>query len=177
MIAPEARQLEHLQRRLSDVRIRLHYLAGRREDRLLFDYQNAIARELGLQDRPTRRASEQLMQTVYRTANAVRQLNTVVHQNVVARVFPQQAEAPVALNERFLVRNELLEAATEDLFEREPRARTRNRRAVARSSIPASCPRRRAAAARRSATRSSSSASRTATPVPDLPVTTAQASR
>ena len=32
------------------LRVRLHYLAGRREDRLVFDQQNALARELGLVD-------------------------------------------------------------------------------------------------------------------------------
>ncbi|MCC7080279.1 MAG: [protein-PII] uridylyltransferase [Burkholderiales bacterium] len=122
VISAEARQLEHLERCLSDIRIRLHYLAGRREDRLLFDYQTQLARELGLEDRTVRRASEQLMQTIYRTANAVRQLNTIVHQNVAARIFPQRTEAPRVLNERFRVRNELLESATEELFEREPTA-------------------------------------------------------
>src|SRR5690606_15299316 len=118
----EARHLGHLERCLSDIRIRLHYQAGRREDRLLFDYPTAIARELGLEDRAPRRASEQLMQTVYRTFNAVRQLNTVVHQSVGAHIFPQRTEEAQVLNERFLVRNELLEAASEDLFEREPGA-------------------------------------------------------
>ncbi|MGH8662737.1 MAG: [protein-PII] uridylyltransferase [Burkholderiales bacterium] len=122
VIPAEARQLGNLERGLSDIRIRLHYLAGRREDRLLFDYQSALARELGLEDGATRRASEQLMQTLYRTANAVRQLNTIVQQNVAARIFPQRTEAPEVINERFVARNELLEAATEDLFEREPRA-------------------------------------------------------
>ena len=122
VIAAEARQLESLERCLSDIRIRLHYLAGRREDRLLFDYQAAIARELGLADSATRRASEQLMQRIYRTGNAVRQLNTIVQQNVAASIFPQHSEAPQPLNARFRVRNELLEAADDALFEREPSA-------------------------------------------------------
>ena len=118
----EASQLLHLQRFLGDLRIRLHYLAGRREDRLLFDYQNAIARELGLEDTPARRASERLMQSLYRTARSVRQLNAIVHQNVGARIFPSRTEPPQPINERFVIRNELLEAASEDLFEREPGA-------------------------------------------------------
>ncbi|MCC6531476.1 MAG: [protein-PII] uridylyltransferase [Burkholderiales bacterium] len=120
--AKEASRLAHLQRFLSDLRIRLHYQAGRREDRLLFDYQSAIACELGLEDTASRRASEQLMQTLYRTATAVRQLNAIVHQNVGARIFPQRTEAPEPINERFCIRNELLEATREDLFEREPAA-------------------------------------------------------
>lgn len=120
--AKEASRLSHLQRFLSDLRIRLHFLAGRREDRLLFDYQTAIARELGFEDTPSRRESEQLMQAVYRSATTVRQINAIVHQNVGARLFPPRTEASRPINERFSIRHELLEAATEDLFEREPSA-------------------------------------------------------
>ena len=61
---------------------------GRREDRLLFDHQSALAREFGVYDRPHRLASEQLMQRYYRTAKAVSQLNTIVLQNLGARVMP-----------------------------------------------------------------------------------------
>jgi [protein-PII] uridylyltransferase len=118
----EAHQLDHLERYLSEIRIRLHFHAGRREDRLLFDFQSAIASDLDLKDRPSRRASEQLMQALYRAATTVRQLNPIVHQNVGARIFPMRTEAPERVNDRFLIRNELLEAATEDLFEREPAA-------------------------------------------------------
>ena len=118
----EARQLGRLERFLSDVRIRLHYLAGRREDRLLFDFQTAIAHDLKLEDRHHRRASEQLMQHVLRAANTVRQLNAIVQQNAGAKIFPQRTETAEPINERFLIRNELLEAVSEDLFEREPAA-------------------------------------------------------
>lgn len=118
----EASRLIHRQRFLSDLRIRLHYLANRREDRMLFDYQTAIARDLGLDDTANRRASERLMQVLYRAATEVRQLNAIVHQNVGARVFPARDEPPQPINERFVIRNELLEATTEDLFEREPAA-------------------------------------------------------
>lgn len=118
----EASRLTHRQRFLSGLRIRLHYLANRREDRMLFDYQTAIARDLGLDDTTDRRASERLMQVLYRAATEVRQLNAIVHQNVGARVFPVRDERPQPINERFVIRNELLEATTEDLFEREPAA-------------------------------------------------------
>jgi hypothetical protein len=47
------------------LRIRLHFLLGRREDRLLFDYQNSIWRlKYGLESTPAKRASEQLMQVL-----------------------------------------------------------------------------------------------------------------
>ena len=43
----EARSLARHEVLLQDLRIRLHYLAGRREDRLVFDVQTALAMQLG----------------------------------------------------------------------------------------------------------------------------------
>src|SRR5712692_3540247 len=116
----EARQLERHEALLQDLRIRLHYLAGRREDRIVFDFQAALAAQLGYEDTPHRRASEAMMQGYYRTAKAVTQLNTILLQNLEARLLPEPEHAPRRLNERFRVRGELLEIVDEDLFEREP---------------------------------------------------------
>ena len=118
----EALQLARHEALLQDLRIRLHYLAGRREDRIVFDYQAALAGQCGLSGSSARRASELLMQNYYRNAKAVTQLNTILLQNLEARLAPQAAAAPRALNERFQARGALLEARREDLFEREPRA-------------------------------------------------------
>jgi [protein-PII] uridylyltransferase len=120
--AAEARDIYQHEQFLQSLRIRLHYCAGRREDRLLFDFQTALARELGLHERPNRLASEQLMQRYYRTAKAVSQLNTIVLQNLSARVMPAHDKEYHPINERFGVRDELLEACDERLFERRPGA-------------------------------------------------------
>ena len=48
--AQEARAVSRQERLIGALRVRLHYLAGRREDRLVFDQQTALARELGLAD-------------------------------------------------------------------------------------------------------------------------------
>jgi len=122
LTADEMRRVVREHRFLGALRVRLHYLAGRREDRLLFDYQAALAKDLALSDRKGRRASELLMQRVYRCATTIRQINAIVQQNVGAKIFPPRAEQATRLNERFLVRHELLEAATEDVFERIPSA-------------------------------------------------------
>ena len=116
----EARQLARHEAVLQDLRIRLHYLAGRREDRMVFDFQGALAAELGCADTPDRRASEVMMQRYYRTAKAVTQLNTIVLQNLEARLLPQADAVPRALNERFQVRGELLEVSDETAFEKHP---------------------------------------------------------
>jgi [protein-PII] uridylyltransferase len=118
----EARQLARHEALLQDLRIRLHYLAGRREDRIVFDFQSALAAQLGFADTAERRASEQMMQGYYRTAKAVTQLNTIVLQNLGARLLPDAEQETTVLNERFRARGELLEAVDERLFEREPAA-------------------------------------------------------
>ncbi|HLF38827.1 MAG TPA: [protein-PII] uridylyltransferase [Burkholderiales bacterium] len=118
----ELREIHHNEQFLQSLRIQLHYLAGRREDRLLFDFQTALAREFGLHDRPHRLASEQLMQRYYRTAQAVSQLTTFVLQNLDARITPPRDKQYHPLNERFGARDELLSARDERLFEREPPA-------------------------------------------------------
>ena len=118
----EARQLAQLESHLQDLRIRLHYLAGRREDRLVFDLQNALARQLGHKDTPSRRASEAMMQRYYQTAKVVTQLNTILLQNLEARLAPRPDTAPRSLNERFEVRSELLHIKREGTFAKQPSA-------------------------------------------------------
>jgi [protein-PII] uridylyltransferase len=118
----EAREIGREERFLQTLRIRLHYLAGRREDRLLFDHQSALAAQMGLHDKPHRLASEQLMQRYYRAAKAVSQLNTILLQNLTALIVPRQDRELHALSERFGVRGELLEALSEDLYETHPSA-------------------------------------------------------
>src|SRR6185295_5255661 len=118
----EARQLARHEAAFQDLRIRLHYLAGRREDRIVFDFQNALAAQYGDVDAPDRRASEAMMQRYYRAAKTVTQLNTIVLQNIGARLFPQPEDSARSLNERFEIRNELLHVVEEELFERQPSA-------------------------------------------------------
>jgi [protein-PII] uridylyltransferase len=118
----EAGQLMRLEQRLQNLRIRLHYIAQRREDRLIFDFQSALAAQLGFQDSANRRASELMMQGYYRTAKSVTQLNALLLQNFAIRLDPPPDSRAHAINERFNVRGELLEAAREDLFRQDPRA-------------------------------------------------------
>ncbi|PTR15449.1 UTP--GlnB (protein PII) uridylyltransferase GlnD [Nitrosospira sp. Nsp2] len=123
LITPrEARLAQRHQALLQDLRIRLHYLAGRREDRLLFDFQTALADELRIGAKPPRRASEILMQRYYRAAQGVTQINTILLLTLEARISPGANAVPVIINERFQKRNEWLEARDEDLFHKEPGA-------------------------------------------------------
>ncbi|MCP5296850.1 MAG: [protein-PII] uridylyltransferase [Rhodocyclaceae bacterium] len=118
----EALQLKSLETFLRHARIRLHYLTGRREDRLLFDHQEAIAGQFGIVAGKTRRASELLMQRYFRTAKSVTQLNTILLQNLGAEIFPESNKAPIIINDRFQNDRELLDVRTEDVFEKHPPA-------------------------------------------------------
>ncbi|MDD2928732.1 MAG: [protein-PII] uridylyltransferase [Sideroxydans sp.] len=116
----EARQVVRHQHLLQDMRIRLHELCGRHDDRLVFDYQQQLAEQLGIIATPQLRASERMMRQYYRTKRAVLQLNSVLLQTMRARLFPSSATRP--LNPRFIARDDTLEACDDGLFEREPSA-------------------------------------------------------
>ncbi len=117
----EARQLMLKERAFKDIRIRLHILTGRREDRLVFDVQTQIAATFGFKTTDTRRASEYLMQRYYWAAKAVTQLNTILLQNIEAQLFPKPAVS-VAINARFNEINSLIDIGQDDTFETTPSA-------------------------------------------------------
>jgi len=118
----EAVRLRRHESFLQNLRVHLHYLARQHEERLVFDTQATLATQMGYRDSAHQRASEHLMQDFYRTAMEVRQINTIVLQNLGAMIIPSRTAARHELNARFQVHNELLEAADENLFRREPGA-------------------------------------------------------
>jgi [protein-PII] uridylyltransferase len=129
MITPlEQRQLQHNEDQLSLIRWRLHWLAKRREDRLVFDLQTMVSQDLGLASTPQgpkhgRAASEALMKEYYWSAKAVSQLNQIIHLNIEDWLFKQdQAHPPQVLNERFLEKSGMLEVVDDGLYQRHPEA-------------------------------------------------------
>ncbi|WP_313953970.1 [protein-PII] uridylyltransferase [Accumulibacter sp.] len=105
---------------LQQLRTRLHIHVGRREDRLLFDYQTALAEQLGYKATPTRRASEYLMQRYYRTAKEITQINTILLLNIGTALSPLPDRPPRAINDRFQNTHDLLDVVDEEVFHREP---------------------------------------------------------
>ncbi|MCX8017256.1 MAG: [protein-PII] uridylyltransferase, partial [Rhodocyclaceae bacterium] len=118
----EARQLARCEDFLRRVRIGLHLLSGRREDRLLFDHQEALAQALGFKASASRRASEVLMQHYYRNAKRVTQLNTLVLLDLAARLEQRPPAPPIVIDDHFQMVHELLDVRDENLFERRPGA-------------------------------------------------------
>ncbi len=142
----EVRQIKSNEALLSLIRARLHVISGRREDRLVFDLQTAVAESFGYMA-PTlgtgvsslppegavsprggpsakpafARASEALMKRYYWAAKAVTQLNQILLLNIEERLNPS-TYPPRVINERFSDKAGMLEVASDDLYVREPHA-------------------------------------------------------
>ncbi len=117
---PEAQQLARAEGRLRDIRIHLHLLTGRREERLLFDYQEKLASALDFAPTATRRASEVLMQHYYLNAKRVTQLNTLLLESFAERLQPSRLIPRIIIDQHFQMVRDLIEVRDEAVFEREP---------------------------------------------------------
>lgn len=117
----EARSIRHHEKKLQSLRIQLHFLSGRREDRLLFDFQNDIAATLGYVNTPRKRASEQLMQTYYRSVKFVELMNEILLKQF-RQILSSKPASIHSINERFEARDSLLEAKSASLLQQKPAA-------------------------------------------------------
>jgi [protein-PII] uridylyltransferase len=117
----ELRKLHAAQSFLWKVRFGLHVLTGRREDRLLFDYQIKLAKLFGYEDASFTLAVEQLMQKYYRTVMDISLLNEMLLQLFREAILTQSA-APLPINARFQIRNDYLEVTNPEVFARNPSA-------------------------------------------------------
>ncbi len=124
----EVRQIQRNEALLLQIRARLHLLAKRREDRLIFDLQNAVAEafgyshsEAGDDGKGMVRASEHLMKRYYWAAKAVTQLSQILLMNIEERLSPS-THAPHPINERFNEKAGTLDVASDDLYQRHPHA-------------------------------------------------------
>jgi [protein-PII] uridylyltransferase len=123
LITPfEVKQLQRNEGVLRLIRARLHMVARRREDRLVFDLQTAVAESFGYLPRPGQRASEVLMRRYYWAAKAVTQLNQILLLNIEERIMGSQDAAMRPINARFLERAGTLEVVDDDLYRRDPHA-------------------------------------------------------
>lgn len=123
LITPfEVSQLVKHEGTLKLIRARLHVVAGRREDRLVFDLQTAVADSFGYRATKGQRSSEVLMHRYYWAAKAVTQLNQILMLNIEERVSGSEAAPMRPLNPRFLDRAGTLEVASDDLYLKNPHA-------------------------------------------------------
>ncbi len=121
----EHRHLVGGRRFLWRVRFALHLLAGRAEDRLLFDYQRQIAECFGFEDQQSNLAVEQFMQLYYRTVMRLERLNESLLQLFhEALMFPADDNTEVLGNDptqrQFRIRNGFIETVDQAVFVRRP---------------------------------------------------------
>ncbi len=127
----EVRQIKRNEAMLRLIRTRLHLMAHRREDRLVFDLQNAIAQSFGYKapdvstdHRAFVRPSEELMRHYYWAAKAVTQLNQIFLLNIEDRLTASTYPPPPlrSLTEDFLDKAGMVEVVSDDLYRRKPHA-------------------------------------------------------
>jgi len=131
LISPdEARGIARAEATLARIRIGLHRLARRREDRLGFDLQAGVAIALGYCPTPAapreqngRLASEALMQRYYRAAKWVTQVTTLIVSDLEIRSSNAPAGGePVPIDDEFQDVRGSLGVRDVALFERDPSA-------------------------------------------------------
>ena len=109
--------LEQAQATLRRYRFALHLEAGRAEERLLFDYQRALAARLGFQDEHEKNLGvEQFMQGYYRAASQVERLGVQIAERFEEMLEPPTAAQPVG--EDFVRYGRRLAARDPDIFMR-----------------------------------------------------------
>src|SRR6185312_9702973 len=102
-------------------RFALHLEAGRPEERLLFDYQRALAGRLGFEDEHEKNLGvEQFMQGYYRAASQVERLGVQIAERFVELLEPPGEAKPVG--EDFVRHGTRLSARDPELFARRPAA-------------------------------------------------------
>jgi len=118
----QLKRLKDGERFLWRIRYALHMLTGRREDRLLFDYQIRMAKMLGYEDATYTLAVEQLMQRYYRTVMDLSRLNEMLLQQFEEAILMDPNAPAEPLNSRFQVKNGFLQTVDDKVFAREPSA-------------------------------------------------------
>ena len=102
------------------IRFALHLLTGRREDRILFDYQIRLAKMLGYEDASFTLAVEQMMQRYYRTVMELSRINEMLLQLFEEAILLDRDAPATSLGEHFQSRNGYLEVKDNDVFQRDP---------------------------------------------------------
>jgi len=116
----EARDLNRAEQAFKRLRIELHLLVNRREDRLLFDLQHGLAQAYQISATTTRRASEILMQRYYWAARLVTQLNTLLVQTIGEHFFPLSQTDVRTIDACYVARHHRLDIIDDALFQKQP---------------------------------------------------------
>lgn len=113
----EYQQLIEGQDLLWRIRFAIHMIAGRSDNRLLFNYQRQVAELFGYTDSKANRAVEQLMKSYYRAAMVISMLNEILLQYFDETILcAEECSTITPINSRFQLRNHYLEATHPQVF-------------------------------------------------------------
>jgi [protein-PII] uridylyltransferase len=113
----EYEELYEGQKYLWRIRYALHRLTGRKEERLLFDFQKTLALQFGFEDGPGNLAVEAFMQSYYRTIMSLERLNEMLLQHYDEELLHIDSGDHVEqLNPRFRIHNGYLEVTSQQTF-------------------------------------------------------------
>ncbi|MEK7206342.1 MAG: [protein-PII] uridylyltransferase, partial [Pseudomonadota bacterium] len=102
------------------MRAGLHYVAGRREDRLLFDHQRTLAKHFGYSDEHGILAVEQFMKRYYRTIKELSLLSEILLQHFEEAILSSGRAKIKPINRRFQSHLGFVEVTHPRVFERAP---------------------------------------------------------
>lgn len=124
--AEEAQAFAKARAFLWELRAHLHYVAGKPEERLTFDKQQALAPRMGYRDHAGTKAVERLMKRYFMTASSVGSLTRIVcamleeqHKRKPRQPLAKRLQSMWKLD-GFIVEGERLSVKSEDEFAREP---------------------------------------------------------
>ncbi len=119
---PELIELTKGRDYLWKIRFLLHYKSNRKEDRVLFDYQRDLASDFGHLQEEGNEAVEQFMQRYYRTVTRIERVNEMLLQLLESAFVSDRMFKRTALNKRFNLVNNYIEAAHDHVFTKYPPA-------------------------------------------------------
>ena len=105
---------------LRELRIRLHLICGRHEDRLIFDVQTALAKNAGYKPKGSLLPSEALMKRFYLNAKNIVQLTQILVAAITEKLFRQAAPRFVkSIDNVFIARGDILDIKSRDDFRKD----------------------------------------------------------
>jgi len=102
------------------VRFALHQITGRKEDRLLFDHQRALAHSFGYKNDENNQSIESFMQRYYRTITELERLNEMLLGLFREHILKSNQLTPIVINEYYHHIDGYLGLNKKDLFETQP---------------------------------------------------------
>lgn len=105
---------------LWEIRFVLHTLSQRKEDRLLFQHQQQLAKSFGHTDNTANKAVEAFMMQYYRTITSLDRLTTLLLNLLRDKILNQKKTLPCVINEKYEEKSGLIAIRDMQLFNKRP---------------------------------------------------------